>query len=165
MKTGTWMTAVWVYPALQVQDSPEQKNKRNSTTPFRTIRVLMIKTVGLPIVRLNICTFPCRSDQTVSGISTIKSSTNIKYSFQVIRQGHSIPLPLSFTICPVLTHTDTCSHIFTKYILFCLTKNPNQLQPCAAQPTVKSHWSKILLHTCKTSDFAFSMENVLNTKK
>lgn len=43
---------------------------------------------------------------------------------------------------------------------FCLRKCPNQMQPCVAQPTVKSHWSKILLHTCKTSDFAFSMENL-----
>ncbi len=146
MKGGTWMTAVWVYPALEVQDRPELKNKRNSTTPSRTIRVLMIKTVGLPIVRLNRCTFPCRSDQTVSGISTIKISANIKHSFQVIRQGHSIPLPLSFTICTVLTQTDTCSHIFTKYIFSAL----ESVQTSCSLVWLNPLWNLIGLKSCST---------------
>ncbi len=113
---------------------------------------------GLHIVRLNRCTFQCLSDQTVSGISTIKISANIKHSFQVISQGHSIPLPLSFTICPD-SHRHMLSYLHQTHFL-CLTKRPNQLQTCVAQRTVKSHWSKISLHTCKTSDFAFSMENL-----
>ncbi len=143
------MTAVWVYPALEVQDRPELKNKRNSTTPSRTIRVLMIKTVGLPIVRLNRCTFPCRSDQTVSGISTSRSlqisSTAFKLSDRDILF-HFLCLSQS-----VLSNSDRHMQSYLHQIhFFCLRKCPNQLQPCVAQPTVKSHWSKILLHTCKT---------------
>lgn len=116
----------WFYPALQVQDRPEQKNKRNSTIQSRTIRVLMIKTVWLPIVRLNRYMMDITKKKTIIcgaqiklSVSTIKISGNVKHSFISYQTG-----TFHFTSClsqSVLSHTDTSSHIFF------LTKCPNQL--------------------------------------
>lgn len=95
----------WFYPALQVQDRPEQKNKRNSTIQSRTIRVLMIKTVWLPIVRLNRYRMDItkknnnlwRSDQTVC----IHHQDLWKCQAQLYQlSDRDLPLHfLSFTIC------------------------------------------------------------------
>jgi len=79
----------WSYTALQVQDRPEQKNKRNSTIQSRTIRVLMIKTVWLPIVRLNRwrkdgynkTTKIIRGAQNKLSVSSIKNSANVTFHF------------------------------------------------------------------------------------